>query len=171
MLSNEWSTSSLRLMVFSNTSTQKWYIYLYVYIYIYIYIYRIVSSSKLRTVLDEKQGAFTKRMIRFIYIYIYIHLKKCSGKCKFQGNISQLVSMHLIWNFDSRLVEHQSCYNQNFKFLAVQEPNFLEPKFSQNWPLTGLCMYIGPASVFFFFTWIWVQCYVELFFQCIWSPL
>ena len=36
----------------------------------------------------------------------------------------------------------------NFKFLAVQEPNFLEPKFGQNRLLTGFCMYIGPASVF-----------------------
>ena len=31
-----------------------------------------------------------------LYIYIYIHLKKCPGKCKIQGNISQLVSIHLI---------------------------------------------------------------------------
>ena len=85
----------------------------------------------------------------YIYIYIYIHLKKCSGKCKFQGNISQLVSMHLIWNFEGSLVEHQLCYKQNFKCLAVQEPNFREPKFRQNRPLTGFCMYIGPASVFF----------------------
>ena len=86
---------------------------------------------------------------KYICIYIYIHLKKCSGKCKFQGNISQLVSMNLIWNFEGSLVEHQSCYKQNFKFLAVQEHNFLEPKFRQNRPLTGFCMYIGPASVFF----------------------
>ena len=32
----------------------------------------------------------------FLVFDKYIHLKKCSGKCKFQGNISQLVSMHLI---------------------------------------------------------------------------
>ena len=36
--------------------------------YIYIYIY-IVSSSKLRKVLDQKQGAFTKRMKLFRYGY------------------------------------------------------------------------------------------------------
>ena len=41
--------------------------------------------------------------------------------------------------------------NKSFKFLAVQEPNFLEPKFCQNRPLTGFCMYIGPASVFVLF--------------------
>ena len=81
----------------------------------------------------------------------WLHLKKWSGKCKFQGNIYQLVSMHLIWNFEGSLVEHQSCYKQNFKFLTVQEPNFLEPKFRQNRPLTGFCMYIGPASVFFLY--------------------
>ena len=28
-------------------------------------------------------------------------------------------------------------YKQNFKFLAGQEPNFLDPKFGQNRPLTG----------------------------------
>ena len=84
-----------------------------------------------------------------ISIYTYIHLKKCSGKWKFQGNISQLVRMHLTWDFEGSLVKHQSYYKQSFKFLVVQEPNFLEPKFRQNRPLTGFCMYIGPASVFF----------------------
>ena len=49
------------------------------------------------------------------------------------------------------LFEHQSCYKQHFKFLAVREPNFLEPKIHQNRPLTGFCMYIGPASVFFLY--------------------
>ena len=100
---------------------------------------------------DTKMVYLSICLYIYIYIYLYIHLKKCSGKWKFQGKISQLVSMHLIWNFDGSLVEHQSCYKQNFKFLAVQEPNFLEPKFRQNWPLTGFCMYIGPASVFFLY--------------------
>ena len=60
------------------------YVYMYVYIYIYIYIYicSIVSSSKLRKVLDQKQGAFTERMKLFCYgngvvsfvIYIYIYI-------------------------------------------------------------------------------------------------
>ena len=44
---------------------------------------------------------------------------------------------------------HQSCCKQNFKFRAVQEPKFLKPKLGQNRPLTGFCMYIDPASVFF----------------------
>ena len=72
-----------------------------------------------------------------------------SGKCKFQCFISQLVKLQLTWNFEDPLVEHQSCYKQNFKFLAVQEPIFLKPKFGQNRPLTGFCMYIGPARLFF----------------------
>ena len=77
-----------------------------------------------------------------------------SGKCKFQCFISQLVELQLTWNFEDPLVEHQSCCIQNFKFLAVQEPTFLKAKFGQNRPLTWFCMCIGPASVFFFFTWI-----------------
>ena len=36
-----------------------------------------------------------------------------------------------------------------FQVSAVQEPNFLEPEFRQNRPLTEFCMYIGPTSVFF----------------------
>ena len=39
----------------------------YVYVCIYMYIYSIVSSSKLRKVLDQKQGAFTRRMKLFCY--------------------------------------------------------------------------------------------------------
>ena len=35
-----------------------------------------------------------------------------------------------------------------FQVSSSPEPNFLEPKFRQNRPLTGFCMYIGPASVF-----------------------
>ena len=41
-----------------------------------------------------------------------------------------------------------SILNQYFKFLAVQEPTFLKPKFGQDRPLTGFCMYIGPARFF-----------------------
>ena len=63
--------------------------------------------------------------------------------------ISQLVELKLTWNFEDPLVEHQSCYKQNFKFLAVQKSTFLKRKFGQNRPLTGFCMYEGPASVFF----------------------
>ena len=71
---------------------------------------------------------------------MYIHLKKCSGKCKFQYIISQLRKTTFTRNFVGDLIDHQ--------FLAVQELNFLEPKFGQNRLLTGFCMYIGPASVF-----------------------
>ena len=53
--------------------------------------------------------------------------------------------------FECDLINHQPCFIPNFKFLAVQEPNFLEPKFGQNRLLTGFCMYIGPASVFVLF--------------------
>ena len=55
--------SSLCDLWFAQTLRQKYDLY--------IYIYSIVSSSKLRKVLDQKQGAFTKR---FIYIYIYIYI-------------------------------------------------------------------------------------------------
>ena len=68
-------------------------------------------------------------------------------KRKFQHTISRLVKLQLTSNFENRLVEHQSCYRQNFKFLPVQEPRFLKPKFGQNQPLTGFCMYIGPLSL------------------------
>ena len=53
--------------------------------------------------------------------------------------------------YEGDLIDHQPCFIPNFKFLAVQEPNFLEPKFGQNRLLTGFCMYIGPASVFVLF--------------------
>ena len=72
-------------------------------------------------------------------------------KCIFQCIISQLVKMLLTCHFENRLVEHQSCYKQNFKLIGVQEPTFLKPKFGQNRPLTGFCMYIGPASDFFLY--------------------
>ena len=64
--------------------------------------------------------------------------------------------MHLTWNLEGSLVEHQSYYKQNFKFLPIQELNFLEPRFSQNRPLTGFCMSIGLAS--------------RVYFSCIWLP-
>ena len=70
---------------------------------------------------------------------------------KFQYPISQLTNNIFTSNFESDLIDHQSCFIPNFKFLAVQEPNFLEPKFGQNRLLTGFCMYIGPASVFVLF--------------------
>ena len=50
--------------------------------------------------------------------------------------------------FEGDLIDHQLCFILNFKFLAAQEPNFLELKFGQNRLLIGFCMYIGPASVF-----------------------
>ena len=74
-----------------------------------------------------------------------------SGKCKFQCFISQLVELQLTCNFDDPLVKHQSYCKPNFKFLAVQVPTFLKPKFGQNWPLAEFRMYIGPASVFFLY--------------------
>ena len=72
----------------------------------------------------------------------------CSVKRKFQWPISQLTKTIFTWNFEGDLIDHQPCFKPNFKFLAVQEPNFLEPKFGQSRLLTGFCMYIGPASVF-----------------------
>ena len=71
-----------------------------------------------------------------------------SVKRKFQCPISQLTNNVFTSNFESDLINHQSCFIPNFKFLAGQEPNFLEPKFGQNQLLTGFCMYIGSASVF-----------------------
>ena len=68
---------------------------------------------------------------------MYLNFDVSSMECKFQGSISRLVKMHLTWNFEGSQVEHQSYYKQNFKFLAGQEPDFLDPKFGQNRPLTG----------------------------------
>ena len=75
------------------------YVYMYVYICIYVcvcvymYIYSIVSSSKLRKVLDQKQGAFTRRMKLFcydngvvsfvMYIYIYVYMYVCVYMCMY----------------------------------------------------------------------------------------
>ena len=89
---------------------------------------------------------------KYIYIYMWcIVLNLCSVKRKFQCLISQPRKIIFTWNFEGGLIDHQSCFTQNLKFLAVQEPNFLEPKFGQNRLLTGFCMYIGPASVFVLF--------------------
>ena len=63
-------------------------------------------------------------------------------------SISQLTKTIFTWNFEGDLIDHQPCFIPSFKFLAVQEPNFLEPKFGQNRLLTGFCMYIGPTCVF-----------------------
>ena len=75
----------------------------------------------------------------------------CSVKRKFQCPISQLAKTIFTWNFEGDLIDYQSCFIPNFKVLAVQEPNFLEPKFGQNRLLTGFSTYIGPASVFVLF--------------------
>ena len=70
-----------------------------------------------------------------MFIYIWIHFD-FGNKTFFEGG----------------LVDHQSCVTQNLKFLAVREPAFPKSKFDQNRPLTGFCMYIGPASTFFIFS-------------------
>ena len=44
------------------------------------------------------------------------------------------------WNFEDHLIDYQPCFIPNLKFLAVQEPNFLESKYDQN---RLFCMYIG----------------------------
>ena len=78
-----------------------------------------------------------------------------STECIFQCPISQLMKMIFTLNFEGGLIDHQPCFVQSFKFLAVQELVFLKSKLGQNRPLTGFCMYIlGPASILFFFTWI-----------------
>ena len=73
-----------------------------------------------------------------------------SVECIFQCPISQLMKMIFTCNFKGCLIDHQPCFVQSFKFLAVQEPVFLKSKLGQNRPLTGFCIYIiGPASIFF----------------------
>ena len=106
-----------------------------------------------------------------ISIYMYIHLKKCSGKCKFQCIISQLVNVYLIWNFEDSLVEHQSYYKQNFKFLTVQEPSFLIPqtcpKSAVNWVL-----YVYRHGKFrLLYMYIWLPSYKKQCLRRVWSPL
>ena len=39
-------------------------------------------------------------------------------------------------NFEGGLIDHQPCFIQYFKFLAVQEPAFQKSKFGQNRLLT-----------------------------------
>ena len=82
---------------------------------------------------------------------------------------SQLTKTIFTWNFEGDLIDHQPCFIPNFKFLAVQEPIFLEPKFGQNRLLTGFCMYIGQQA-FLYFSWIWLRDYVGLFFRCFGLP-
>ena len=65
-----------------------------------------------------------------------MRLNLCSAKRKFQYPISQLVKTIFTCNFEGGLIDHQSYFVQNFKFLAVQEPGFLKSKFGQNRPLT-----------------------------------
>ena len=67
---------------------------------------------------------------------MWICLNFRSEKRKFQGILSQLVIMLFTSNFEGDLIDHQPCFMQNFKFLAVHEPAFLKPKFGQNRPLT-----------------------------------
>ena len=59
-----------------------------------------------------------------------------SVKRKFHCPISQPRKMIFTSNFEGGLIDHQSCFTQIFKFLAVQEPAFLKSKFGQNRPLT-----------------------------------
>ena len=75
---------------------------------------------------------------KYTYIYTWcICLNLCSVKRKFQRPISQLIKKIFTWNFEGGLIDHQSCFTQNLKFLAVREPAFLKSKFCQNRPLTG----------------------------------
>ena len=41
-------------------------------------------------------------------------------------------------NFEVRLIDHQSCFTENLKFLAVREPVFLKFKFGQNRPKSAV---------------------------------
>ena len=63
-------------------------------------------------------------------------LNLCSVKRKFQCPISQPMKMTFTCDFNGGLIDHQSCFTQNLKFLAVREPVFLKSKFGQNRPLT-----------------------------------
>ena len=63
-------------------------------------------------------------------------LNLCSVKRKFQYPISQPRKMIFTLNFEGGLIDHQLCFTQNLKFLAVREPVFLKSKFGQNRPLT-----------------------------------
>ena len=50
-------------------------------------------------------------------------------------SISQLIKKIFALNFEGGLIDHQSCFTQNLKILAVREPAFLKDKFGQNRPL------------------------------------
>ena len=91
------------------------------------------------------------RVLASIYILLSLWCKcqnLCSVKRKFQCTISQLTKTTFTWNFEGDVIDHQQCFILSFKLLAVQELNFLEPKFVQNRLLTGFYMYIGQANVF-----------------------
>ena len=94
---------------------------------------------------------FSQTLRHKLYIYIMWCQNLCSVKRKFQCPISQLTRTIFTWKLEGDLIDHQPCFIPSFKFLAVEEPNFLEPKFGQNRLLTGFCMYIGPASVLVLF--------------------
>ena len=128
----------------------------------------------------------TLRHKNYIYIPIYLYniwcicQNLCSVKRKFQCPISQLIKKIFAWNFEGGLIDHQSCFTKNLKFLVVRELVFLKSEFGQNRRLTlfyiyiyvyiYIYMYYRPSKCFLYFTWIWFRGYVGLFFRCIWSP-
>ena len=119
---------------FSQTLRHKNYIYIYIYIF-QVKIFLITwDMGRWNLRLTEHK----LRHMHHIYIYIWcICLNLCSVKRKFQRPISQVIKKIFTWNFEGGLIDHQSCFTQNLKFLAVQEPAFLKSKFGQNRPLTG----------------------------------
>ena len=68
---------------------------------------------------------------------------------EFRCFISQLLKTIFTWDFKVGLIDYQSCFIQNFKSLAVQEPIFLKSKFGQNRALTLFKMYYRPGKCFF----------------------
>ena len=107
---------------------------------------------------------------KLIYIWC-ICQNLCSVKRKFQCPISQLTNNIFTSNFEGDLTDYQPYFIPNFKFLAVQEPNFLEPKFGQNRLLTGFCMYIGSASVFVLYLALILGLCRAVFPMCLVSPI
>ena len=79
-----------------------------------------------------------------------ICLNFCSEKRKFQGVQSQLVIMFFTGSFEAGLIDHQPCFIQNFKFLAVQEPAFQKSKFGQNRAVNRVLNVYRPGKCFFF---------------------
>ena len=76
-LLNEWSIISVRLMVFSNASTQKLYICLYIclyMIYVYTYISRLASlqgrQNTSETLLSITRKSNSGKVIRHLPAYI-----------------------------------------------------------------------------------------------------